>query len=76
MFGIILIYQILLHLFGGSWSIEEIVLVIVSINMAMTFGTGWQIAGIKKELQYLRRDFDRSDRAFRNHLQHYHDYKI
>ncbi len=35
--AIILIYQIIRYLFGGSWSIEDIILALVVLNLTITF---------------------------------------
>ena len=38
--AVIIIIQILRIIFGGSWSLEEIVLALVIFNLTMTFGIG------------------------------------
>jgi hypothetical protein len=37
LFGLFVIYQILLKLFGGSWSVEAIIMALLIFNLGLTW---------------------------------------
>jgi len=54
--SIIAIFQLIRKLFGGSWSVEIVVLTLVSINLTGTVYLARETGVVKTEMKYLRRD--------------------
>ncbi|HLC90943.1 MAG TPA: hypothetical protein VJI15_04185 [Candidatus Nanoarchaeia archaeon] len=55
--GVILIYQMLRKIFGGSWEIETIILTLVVTNITHSFyQIGWS-KQFEKRFEALARDF-------------------
>ena len=48
--AIILVIQILRAIFGGSWKIEEIILMLVLFNLTITFGTGGYLVSLSNKI--------------------------
>ena len=68
-FGLYLVFQILLKLFGGSWSAEGIIMGLVIANVSVTFAIGILLTQVRSDLRHLRsqfrslaNDFKRTDR--------------
>jgi hypothetical protein len=44
--GIIVVFEMLRFLFGGSWTVEELILGILTLNLSLTIGTaGYLVRG-------------------------------
>jgi len=56
--GLIVIYQMMRHLLGGSWAAEGLMIAMLGINMTMMFNHGKEITKLQVEMQQLRHDFD------------------
>ena len=60
-FGLLIIYQIIKKIFGGSWTMEEIILTLVVFNIGITFTVGFtlgiNVVELKSDLNHLKEQF-------------------
>ncbi|MEK6950618.1 MAG: hypothetical protein AABX13_02750 [Nanoarchaeota archaeon] len=62
--GVIIIYQLLLKILGGSWVIETIILAIVIANAGYTFYFANQVAELRGESRQFEKRFESFERRF------------
>lgn len=67
-FAAYLIYQIIRKMIGGSWSIEEIILGILILNVGATFTVGLLMAELKSDIKHLKGQFRSLATDFKAHL--------
>jgi len=57
--GIILIYQIIRKLMGGSWDLESIMLTLLAVNIGYSFYLGNQVSQLQGEFKGWSRQFEK-----------------
>lgn len=67
-FGIFMLYQIIRKILGGSWTIEEIILGIVLLNIGATFTIGIMLAQVKSDHGHLKKQFNSLAGDFKAHV--------
>lgn len=51
--GIILVYQILRIIFGGSWSVEDVILALVMVNVTLTSCFGGYLFSLNNKISQI-----------------------
>ncbi|MBT5021802.1 hypothetical protein HOK51_02415 [Candidatus Woesearchaeota archaeon] len=72
LFGLLIVYQIIKKMLGGSWSVEELVISLLVLNLGSTFTVGIMIAQNNSDLKYLKQQFSSLARDFKIHLRKEH----
>ncbi len=57
LFGLFLLYQLILKIFGGSWNTEDIILGFLTLNLGMTFTTVMILVQLKSDHNHLKNQF-------------------
>jgi hypothetical protein len=75
LFGLFLLYQIILKIFGGSWQLESLIIGLLLVILGYVFKlssnvtrVGSDLNHLNKQFQSLAIDFKKLDNDFRNHL--------
>jgi len=68
LFGIFLIYQILRVIFGGSWSIEDVVLGLLIFVVGAIFTIVIMLAELKADLKHLKNQFRSLAKDFKEYM--------
>lgn len=68
LFALYLIVQILRKLFGGSWTIEDIILGLIILNLGSIFTLGVMFAQLKSDHDHLRAQFGSLANDFKSFL--------
>ena len=66
LFGIFLIYQILRIVFGGSWTIEELILALLIFVVGAVFTIVIMLVELKSDHKHLKNQFKCLARDFRS----------
>ncbi len=66
--GLIVIYQILRKLFGGSWDAENIIVSLVFVNLSATITMTVMTATIRSDLRSLKNQFYSLAADFKKHI--------
>ncbi len=56
-FGLFILYQIIKKIFGGSLTVEDMIISLLVFNIGATFTIGIMFAQLKSDLNYLRDQF-------------------
>ena len=67
-FALYIIVQILMKIFGGSLSTEDIFLALLILNVGATFTIGIMVAQMKADHQHLKDQFASLAQDFKQHL--------
>jgi len=57
LFGLLLIYQLIRVIFGGSWSTEELVVALLVLNISITFSLAKKVESNAVETRNLKISF-------------------
>ena len=67
-FGLFVAYQIILKIFGGSWSTEDIIVALLIFNIGFVFTLALNQARTSSKLNYLGLQFKCLAKDFKEHL--------
>ena len=66
--AIFITYQILRIIFGGSWSGENVIMVLVAANLRYSFSISKDIKGVQHDQRNLQRSFNALASDFKKHI--------
>jgi len=56
-FGLFILYQIILKIFGGSWETENLIIGLLMINISLTFALSISLTKLRSDHNYLLNQF-------------------
>ena len=68
LFGLFISYQLIRKILGGSWSIEDLMLAFLILNIGLTFGNSVRLSRLTSDHNYLRNQFGYLAKDFKKHL--------
>lgn len=68
LFGLLLIYQILRKVFGGSWETEDIIIALLIFNLGSIFTIGLSFAKLKSDHSHLANQFRNLANDFKKYI--------
>ena len=57
LFGLMLLFQIIKKMLGGSWTVEDIILGLLVLNLGSVFTIGLMLAQLKSDHSHLKGQF-------------------
>ena len=69
MFGIFIIYQVILKILGGSWEIENIILALLIFNIGFSFTIALNQVKTNSDINHQNYQFRHLANDFKLHLQ-------
>jgi len=67
-FGLFIIVQILRIIFGGSWSIESVILALVIFSIGIGINNMRKLEHVKVDIKYMKKTLYSVARNFKKHL--------
>jgi uncharacterized membrane protein len=61
-------YQVLRIVFGGSWSSENVIMVLVGANLGYSFITSRDVKGVQHDFKNLQRSFNALASDFKKYI--------
>jgi len=65
-FGLIILYQVILKILGGSWETEAIILTLLALNIGFTFTITFNLVQLRSDHNHLTRQFGCLARDFKD----------
>ena len=69
-FGLFIFYQIILKIFGGSWSNENLIIALLMLNMGVTITLAVNQVKLHSDHNHLTGQFKSLANDFKSHLQY------
>ncbi len=67
-FGLFLVYQIIIKAFGGSWATEDIIISLLIFNLGCVFTIGLALAKLNSDHNHLASQFNSLAEDFKRHV--------
>ncbi|MBI4440243.1 hypothetical protein HY638_04700 [Candidatus Woesearchaeota archaeon] len=68
LFGIFLLYQVILKIFGGSWTTEDLVFGFIVVMVGFQFQMNTALTRVQSDLGYLKNQFRALAGDFKEHI--------
>jgi len=68
LFALYILYQIVLKIFGGSRTVEEIIVSLVIAHIGFTLSQSMKLSSVARYLHHLRLQFNAHANDFKNHV--------
>jgi len=72
LFGLLVIYQIVKKIFGGSWTSETIIQALLFINIGVTVSIAMILVGLRSDHNHLKTQFRSLANDFKAHIKSKH----
>ena len=69
-FGLFILYQIILKIFGGSWMTESLIIALLMLNIGLTFTNSIKIAKNNSDFNHLSNQFKCLANDFKLHTKY------
>jgi len=66
--GLVVAYQLVLKILGGSWMSESLIIALLVMNISLSFANAINLAKLGSDHRYLRRQFGCLARDFKEHV--------
>lgn len=66
--GVIIVYQIVKFLLGGSWSVENFIVALLFFNVGAVFTMSFALASLRSDFRHLSKKFDYLVKDFKEHI--------
>jgi len=69
-FGIFVIYQLIIKILGSSWNAENIIVSLLMVNIGFSFTIAMTSANLYSDHNYLKHQFRSLAKDFKSHIQY------
>jgi len=71
-FGLVICYQAVKYILGGSWGVEEFALALLGVGISLIFMNSMKLTRLGSDLGHLNRQFCCLAKDFKEHMVSYH----
>ena len=75
-FGLVILYQIILKILGGSWEIENIIITVLLFNVGFTIAIALKMITFSTDYNYFKKHMYSFVKDFKNFKDNFNKFKI